>query len=529
MKKLLSLLAVITLTVSGTSSVVSCNNAPIYNQNNIDIVNSIINTLKQANKYGVKELSSGSHLFKDYKNNVLEQIQNKIIKNYRNFVSFKSDQDNITLTNSYKTIVLTIKNGNYIKTLNVYVRLGYDAQSIANKLKDTNNYVNILGSNIQTISNYEANIKIKLNQKLRQDEIAACNITLINPDQLLISSLKNVSIQVKVGSDIVNTNVKVALNYKKITEISNIEVVKKINDKTFIGTLNTGLYISNDGQNFTQVGLPISNNSYINLIQKINGKIYVGTLGNGLFYSNDSTWTSFTKVDTISNNYIRNIKEINNKIYIGTDYGLYTSSNNEGTYFTKVNSVINNSVVLTIEQIGSKIYVGTHGSGLYISNDLSGTNFKILNSIIDIRIIIQINNKIYLGTGNNGLYVSIDSRNFKQVESISKNAAISNIQQINNKIYVGTSYSVGLYISNDLSGTSFSKVNSISNSSIHSITQINNNIYVGTSIGLYVSTNQKIVFSKVNTILNSATINTIVKAENKIYVGAIKGLYYNFV
>ena len=502
--------------------------------------------------YGVQELSTGNRSFVAYKTVFLNQLKSNLNTQEKNMISIDNSNDSKTLTNNYQDIKVNIKTKADSKSINISLKLGFDTVSIANKLKNTNIYLDIDSTKSSKINDYWLTIESKLEKKLPIDERSNYNIKPKNPNLLLKSSLEVVNIEVqKVGGTIkTNTSIKIGFNFKKVVldtsnpNINNasINVTTMINNKMYVGT-SVGLYIKDAAQTtFTKKTLIANFTSNINIIKQVgigaNLKIYVGTKYNGLYMSSDDGVTFQKLSGDVFSKRALSISELNNNIYIGTTNGLYISAN--GVSFRKA-AFSNDFSINTVVLFNNNIYVGANG--LWISTD-NGTNFTQINSISNyasVQIIKQIGTgdkaRLYLGTLS-GLYSSDKTgMTFSKINALSSND-ITDIEQIgagaNIKMYVGTGNN-GIFMLDDLSKTNFTKLSGqINNKWIKEIIEINNKIYVGTyKNGLYVSSDGKI-FTQNNQIKNYANINAINKVTDgnatKIYIGTNEdGLYYNFV
>ncbi len=276
-----------------------------------------------------------------------------------------------------------------------------------------------------------------------------------------------------------------------------------------IGKSDANIKVKFNFKKIAKLGNSIIVNSILNTKTQSSNDIFVGTKYGGLYKSTDGI--SFNPV-TITGlfglvNTIQKVgKDASLRIYIGTTNGLWVSSDETGTSFSKVQGDPSTKNITTIQEIDNKIYVGTT-SGFYFKNK-NGSIFLPIDgmSTDDIKIIKKIDSKIYVGTNSNGLYVSNDATgtSFSKASSIiPNNLTITIIQKINSTIYVGTKSS--LYYSND-NGVSFYEITgNLQSKNITTIQQIGSKIYVGTnSNGLYVS--------------NDATGTSYAD-----------GLYYNFV
>ena len=476
--------------------------------------NDIATQLKDDSIIVVEDSSKKDQKANTYKTEIQTALNKKVAQTptaYSFEFSPASEGDTV-LTLSDQTFGIKVKvggnSGVESNEINIKIKLtipdSEKANNIANTLKTAN--INPIKLNInndkQKLSDYfQSDIKALLDAKLTTKE-KTYNYSLVNTQNITNLS-QDFNVKIQVGNAISTTEftIKVQFKYIKMSgDLSNktINVVKKIDNKIYVGTFLHGVYMSSDnGKSFKH--LSAIDTSEISSIQQIgtgsNAKIYVGTI-QGLYTSTDLTGTSFSKLQgVLENEPIGKIKQINNKIYVSSNSSndLYASTDLTGATFIKVTGIPNSISINTIQQIGTgsntKIYVGT-SQGLYESSN--GNSFTILQGVFDsksINTIQQIgtgsNTKIYVGTNSSGLYVSSDGAgtNFTPITSIPNNKSIQTIKEINNKIYIGTSNDI--YIS-DLTGASFSKINEFSTTdTIYTIEQIDNKIYIGTGNGIY--------------------------------------------
>jgi len=172
------------------------------------------------------------------------------------------------------------------------------------------------------------------------------------------------------------------------------------------------------------------------------GTVWVGTKNwdvKGGLYRSDDDGKNFRKVDSVSGTNINTLTIAPNKtIYVGTQKnGLYQST--DGINFNQVKGISNDTTVNTLTITPNKtIYVGTEKNGLYQSTD--GINFNQIHGIPNNAnvntLTIAPNKTIYVGTEKNGLYQSTDGINFNQIHGI-PNIITSLAITPNGTVYIG--------------------------------------------------------------------------------------------
>ena len=572
MKKILSLLIAITLTASGTSSVVSCGSSkPSKPKTNSDQkkANEIAKTLKNKSIILVKDPSKTKA--NQYSNKIQEEI-NGIVSQTPTAYSFEfatTAEGDKALTLAYQDFTIKIKVGSAISDqINIKIKLAVSdlekANSIAIALNNESIDFEQVGSKTKA-KDYATEIQAKLNRKVSQTPTAySFEFSTAEEGEKTLSKTNTlVNIQVIVKGT--HSTAVASINIKFMTDLEKANMIATTLRNASINPINIKLNINNNKQkisDYFQSDIKakldtkltdeektfdyslVNNQNIINIFQDFYIKIKVGDDTSTVEFTIMIQF-NYTNISDLGTNEINAVQTIGTgasaKIYVGTNKGLYISSDSIGTSFKKVGN-LGTKTIFIIQKIGSKIYLGTY-SGLYVSSD--GTSFSQVSGDLGTKTIYTIkqigtgaNAKIYVGTLT-GLYVSNDGTGstFTKVSGDLGANIILAIQQIgtgaNAKIYVGTDNN-GLWASSDATGTSFSKISStISNISI--IKQIgtgaNAKIYVGTNEdGLYVSADNGANFTKVND-LGTKSIRTIqqinITASNsKIYVGTIKnGLY----
>ena len=131
MKKILNLLASISLVATGASSVIACGSSSNNDQN---LVNDVVNKL-QGKSFAVKEDKNGDHNFSEYNDQVLQEVKQYLSSNEKDLVSFLSSEDQKKINAEKITMIdLHIQSHSVQKNINIPVKLNNDAESIAQNI-----------------------------------------------------------------------------------------------------------------------------------------------------------------------------------------------------------------------------------------------------------------------------------------------------------------------------------------------------------------------------------------------------------
>ncbi len=393
MKKILSLLTAITLTASGTSSVISCGTQKtLTNQQKIELILTAINNKNLTVLNEGKTHTDYSVL--QFKNEIKKAITSKVANS-----SITSSSYNITFSNNNlalnatteQSIQATISLGGLTQTVTTKLKLDFTKNSIKNKINALSEQNKILvikydtNKPNKTFLQYKDAVKAQIISKLNL-KTNKFNITSPNPQkpqQLYFKpEILNIKLGDGVGSDVEITNTlkwseKLFDNQDKIKAIpsdTSIKGVYNFNQKVYLYT-NKGLYIAaNNSSNFALVSsgtLTAAKN--ITAIESNSNYLYVGT-NSGDLYRIDKTSSTFEKV-----NYTKDNPTKINNIYLGQDGG-------------SVNTVA----------------IATDGNGLFIAAGSSKptqiSNFKKWNIATNVySIAIKSTNQYAIGA-NDGVY-----------------------------------------------------------------------------------------------------------------------------
>jgi hypothetical protein len=318
-----------------------------------------------------------------------------------------------------------------------------------------------------------------------------------------------------------------------------------------VGTDNSVMLSTNNGQNWSQIG----SGTRVNSIVYIGSNLFAGTsTGVWLTTNFGQNWT-LTSLTMNVNCLAVNVTNI----FAGTYSGVYLSTNNGQNW---IQTSLNDKEILALTVNGNNVIAGTNNYGVYLSTN-NGTNWTqtYLNNKTIPSLAISGSN-IFAGTSNDGVYISTNNGgNWNQTALNDK--YILSLAIEGNNIYAG-SYFWGVYFSSN-NGTNWVPTGIINydnnvhcigingliiftggnNGLIHSIDggqnwiqtgfQLQNitsftlngsNLFAGTNTnGAYISTNFGITWSK--TILYNwlNSVRALSSSGNKVFAGG-SDFYY---
>jgi len=219
---------------------------------------------------------------------------------------------------------------------------------------------------------------------------------------------------------------------------ANVFAFIEFNGKLYAG--GSSIYVSSDGDTFQSTSFSVWTSVYA--LIEFHGKLYVGTAGHGLYVSTDgNTFTQNASFPTSA--VVSAFIEFNGKLYAGAR-GIYTST--DGDTFTQNASfpTATNYTVRAFIEFNGKLYAGAPNHGIYTSTD--GDTFTqntLFPTNYSVRAFIEFNGKLYAGT-QQGIYVSADGDTFTQNTLFPTNYTGGALTEFNGKLYAGTNN--GIYI-----------------------------------------------------------------------------------
>lgn len=214
------------------------------------------------------------------------------------------------------------------------------------------------------------------------------------------------------------TNGKGIIKYKrqKLTKIETPDffihhLYAENNNKIWIGTKNSGVYVFNVAKNIIKkIDFETLNNTNISFISKgPDGWIWIGTESKGIFKYKDGKLKKFEQDNHRELNDIHHILFApNDYTYLSTYRGLFLYKNNNIIPINQLKGLTINHVLLTKDQ---RLIISTN-TGIYES-DIDFNYIKPFQEDSDIRVIKSIEDKegnLWVGSYRNGLYQIIDNQ-----------------------------------------------------------------------------------------------------------------------
>ena len=180
-------------------------------------------------------------------------------------------------------------------------------------------------------------------------------------------------------------------------------VIKTIGQKIYLGTFETGAFISEDeGTSWKPIATLPQDISYSDFASK-EGKLYAASYGAGMFSSDDSGATWRVCKAGLQSPFVNTINTDSAQVMIGTDEGIYRGV---GNGWVKLNlPILVNGGVTALTQFAGAMHAATYGQGILISNDNGETWTPSNNGLSTQRFysIATTPYAIYLGSSGAGI------------------------------------------------------------------------------------------------------------------------------
>jgi hypothetical protein len=162
-----------------------------------------------------------------------------------------------------------------------------------------------------------------------------------------------------------------------------------VSGNNIIAGTSSGVYLSsNDGANWTSVDTALMKHNVYSLA--VSGKNVIAGTGMKLFYEGEiflstNSGTSWSMVSTdLAGNWIRTLAVSGTNLFAGTSFGyqwpghgVFLSTNN-GTSWTRVNNGLTDTSIIALAVSDTKLFAGTL-SGVFLSTN-NGTNWNSVNN-----------------------------------------------------------------------------------------------------------------------------------------------------
>ncbi len=277
------------------------------------------------------------------------------------------------------------------------------------------------------------------------------------------------------------TPVNTGLAYEPGEGFVNVEVFAQKGERLYVGTQN-GLYASTDGGNRWHSVSSFRKHESIKGIVVIGDRIYVGTLNTGVWYSDDDggSWMqmkdgfgpkSVRALSSIGTTLIagghwlfrkranedvltptnhdffvqrvESLAVIDDLLYVGayTNEGELFKSKDEGDLLIHITPEKMKNPIIALAVFGATLYAGTYGSGVFRSDD-RGTSWTAVNEgLTDQKVcaLLAVNeDTVFAGTAEGGIFRTMDGGDsWVEVNTGLTNTMVDELAVVGNTIYAG--------------------------------------------------------------------------------------------
>ena len=227
-------------------------------------------------------------------------------------------------------------------------------------------------------------------------------------------------------------------NFQKRESISGIVV---IGDRIYVGTLNTGVWYSDDdGGSWLQVNDGFGPKS-VRALSSIGTTLIAG--GHRLFRkrANEDALTAIN--DDFFVKRVESLTVIDDLLYVGayTNEGELFKSKDEGDSLTHITPEKMKNPIRALAVFGATVYAGTYGSGVFRSDD-SGDSWTTVNEgLTDQKVcaLLAVNEDIvFAGTAEGGIFRTMDGGDsWVKGNTGLTNTMVDELAVVGNTIYAG--------------------------------------------------------------------------------------------
>ena len=230
-------------------------------------------------------------------------------------------------------------------------------------------------------------------------------------------------------------------NFRNPESISGIVV---IGDRIYVGTLNTGVWYSDDdGESWLQVNDGFGPMS-IRELSRI-GTTLVAGVGDRVFRKRDNADELNAVHDDFVLEQIDAFAAMENLLYVGGSVrngGGLIRSNDEGDSWTRIAVKEMTHTITTLAVFGGMLYAGTYGSGVFRSDD-KGNSWTAVNTGLTDRtvstLLVVNEDTVFAGTSEGGIFRTMDGgASWVDVNTGLTNAMVSELEVVGNRIYAQT-------------------------------------------------------------------------------------------
>ena len=228
-------------------------------------------------------------------------------------------------------------------------------------------------------------------------------------------------------------------NFRKRESISSIAV---IGDRIYVGTLNTGVWYSDDdGGSWQQVNDGFGPKS-VHELSRIGTTLIAG--GENRLFRKRANEDALTAInDAFFVQQVESLAVTEGLLYVGayTSEGEIFKSHDEGDALTRITAEKMGNPIIALAVFGATVYAGTYGSGVFRSDD-SGDSWTTINEgLTDRKVcaLLAVNeDTVFAGTAEGGIFRTTDGGDsWVEVNTGLTNTTVSELAVIGKTIYAG--------------------------------------------------------------------------------------------
>lgn len=322
------------------------------------------------------------------------------------------------------------------------------------------------------------------------------------------------------------TPLNTGLHYEPGEGFTGVTAFAQKGDTFYAGTRNA-LYASTDGGNTWHHVPNFRNPESISGVVIIGDRIYVGTLNTGVWYSDDDGDSWLQVNDGFIPRLIRELSSVGTTLIAGTNGGVFRKRANENE-LTSINDDFIGQQVDSFAAMGDLLYVGVGNTPeLFRSNDEADSWTRITAKEMrhTITALAAFGATLYAGTYGSGVFRSDDKGDsWTAVNEGLTDRTVSTLLVVNeDTVFAGTSES-GIFRTMD-GGTSWVEINTgLTNTSVGELEIVGKTIYAGMSERLVYSIDDGASWqpAKFPSMPNEYLFSTLSVSEGELYAGAIR-------
>ena len=220
-----------------------------------------------------------------------------------------------------------------------------------------------------------------------------------------------------------------------------ISSIVVIGDRIYVGTLNTGLWYSDDdGDSWQPVNDGFGPTS-IRELSSIGTTLVAGAKG-GVFRKRVDEDELTAINDDFIGHQVDSFAAMENRLYLGAYMGNKAElfkSNDEGDSWFPITPKEMRHTVKALAVFGATLYAGTYGSGVFRSDDNGDTWTAVNDGLTDrtVSTLLVVNeDTVFAGTAGNGIFRTMDGGNsWVEVNTGITNTTVSELEVVGDKVY----------------------------------------------------------------------------------------------